>query len=133
LEWFLKSLLPYISKDVSTFRVTYEEEGIFKSHEKLDLIYAQFGMLYKIITDTPRSNYDPRKNLGPHADGIIGSANVKSTDLVTSQLKELSLIQTVGGKSLYVSSTPTKLMDVHYVQSSTNLNGNQQLGGNRKK
>ena len=31
LEWFPKSLLPYISKDVSTFGVTYEEEVIFKS------------------------------------------------------------------------------------------------------
>jgi hypothetical protein len=31
LEWFLKSLLPYISKDFSTFRVTYKEEDIFKS------------------------------------------------------------------------------------------------------
>jgi hypothetical protein len=31
LEWFLKSLFPYISKDVSTSRVTYEEEAIFKA------------------------------------------------------------------------------------------------------
>jgi hypothetical protein len=83
LEWFLKSLLPYISKDVSTSGVTSEEEAIFKS-QQLDLIYAQSGMLYKILPDTPRSNYDPRQNLGPHADGIIGSANVKSTDLVTT-------------------------------------------------
>jgi hypothetical protein len=90
LEWFLKSLLPYISKDVSTSGVTSEEEEIFKS-QQLDLIYAQSGMLYKILPDTPRSNYDPRQNPGPHADGIIGSANVKSIDLVTSQLKELSL------------------------------------------
>jgi hypothetical protein len=39
LEWFLKSLFPYISKDFSTYRVTYEEETIFKAHH-LDLIYA---------------------------------------------------------------------------------------------
>jgi hypothetical protein len=31
LEWFLKSLLPYISMDVSTSRVKSEEEVIFKS------------------------------------------------------------------------------------------------------
>jgi hypothetical protein len=30
LEWFLKSLLPYILKDVFTSRVTSEEENIFK-------------------------------------------------------------------------------------------------------
>jgi hypothetical protein len=39
LEWFLKSLLPNISKDVSTSGVTYEEELVFKA-QQLDLIYA---------------------------------------------------------------------------------------------
>ena len=38
LEWFLKSLLPYISKDVSTSAVTIEEEPILKS-KHLELIY----------------------------------------------------------------------------------------------
>jgi hypothetical protein len=132
LEWFLKYLQPYISKDVSTSGVTSEEEAIFKS-QQLDLIYAQSGMLYEIIPDAPRSSYDPRQNLGPHADGIVGSTNVKSTDLVTIQLKELSLNQSVGGKALSVSSTPTQSVDVHSVQSSTNPNGNQQPGGNKRK
>jgi hypothetical protein len=90
-------------------------------------------MLYEILPDAPRSNYDPRQNLGPHADGIIGSTNVKSTDLVTSQLKELSLSQSVGGQASSVSSTPTQSVDVHSVQSSTNPNGNQQPGGNKRK
>ena len=31
LEWFLKSLLPYISKDVSTSGVTNEEEAILRA------------------------------------------------------------------------------------------------------
>ena len=39
LEWFLKSLFPYISKDVSTFGVTNEEEAILKE-QHLDLIYS---------------------------------------------------------------------------------------------
>jgi hypothetical protein len=56
LEWFLKSLLPYISKDVSTSGVTSEEEAIFKS-QQLDIIYAQSGMLYEILPDAPRSSY----------------------------------------------------------------------------
>jgi hypothetical protein len=63
LEWFLKSLQPYISKDVSTSGVTSEEEVIFKSHQ-LDIIYAQSGMLYKILPDAPRSRYDPRQKPG---------------------------------------------------------------------
>jgi hypothetical protein len=32
-----------------------------------------------------------------------------------------------------VSSTPTQSMDLHYVQSSTNLNGNKKPGGNKRK
>ena len=106
LEWFLKSLFPYISKDVSTSGVTSEEESTFKA-EQLDLIYAQSGMLYEILPDAPQSNYDPRQNPEPHVDGIIGSANDKSTELVTNQLKDLSLIQLVVGQALDFSSTPT--------------------------
>jgi hypothetical protein len=132
LEWFLKSLLPYISKDVSTSRVTSEEEAIFKA-QQLDLIYAQSGMLYEILPDAPRSNYDPRQNLGPHVDGIIGSTNAKTTDLVTNQLKYLSLSQPVAGQASTSSSTTTQSTDVHSVQSSSNPNGNQQPGGNKRK
>jgi hypothetical protein len=132
LQWFLKSLFSYISKDVSTSGVKFEEEDIFKA-QKLDLVYDQSRMLYEIILDAPRSNYDPRQNLGPHVDGIIGSANVKSTDLVTNQLKDLSLRQPIVGKALASSSTLTQSTDVYSIQSSTNPNGNQQLGGIRRK
>jgi len=132
LEWFLKSLQPYISKDVSTFGFTSKEEVIFKA-QWLDLIYTQSGMLYEILLDTPRSNYDPRQKLGPHVDGIVGSANVKSADSVTSHLKELSLNQSVGGLASFVFSNPTQSVNVPSVQSSTGPNGNQQPGGNKKK
>ena len=39
LEWFLKSLLPYIVKDVSISGIQNEEQAIFRAQE-LDLIYA---------------------------------------------------------------------------------------------
>jgi hypothetical protein len=96
-------------------------------------MYAQYGMLYEIIPDASRSNYDPRQNPWPHVDGIVGSTNVKSTYLVTSQLKELSLNQYVGGPTSFVSSTPTQSADVHSMKSSTNPNGNQKPGGNKIK
>jgi hypothetical protein len=107
LEWFLKSLLPYISKDVYTFEVMSEEEAIFKA-QQLDLIYSQSGMLYEVLPNASRSNYYPRQNYGPRVDGIIGSANTKSADLVTHQLKELSLSHYAVGKSFSVSYTPTQ-------------------------
>jgi hypothetical protein len=52
---------------------------------------------------------------------------------VTSQLKELSLNQSIGGQDSSMSSTPTQSVDVHSMQSSTNLNGNQQTRGNKRK
>jgi len=70
-------------------------------------------MLYEILPDALRSNYDPTQNPRPHVDGIIGSANVNSTDLVMNQMKDLSLRQSVVGQALSLSSTPTQLENVH--------------------
>jgi hypothetical protein len=53
--------------------------------------------------------------------------------MVTCQLKELSLNQSIGGPSSFLSFTPIQWVDVHFVQSSTKPNCNQQLGGNKKK
>ena len=39
LEWFLKSLFSYISKDVSTSGVATEEEAILRD-QQLNLIYV---------------------------------------------------------------------------------------------
>jgi hypothetical protein len=77
-------------KDIATSRVTTEEEVIFRA-QQLELIYAQYGMLYHLLLDAPWSTYNPRKKPGPHADGIVGAANVKFVDMVTNHLKELSL------------------------------------------
>ena len=64
LEWFLKYLLPYIAKDVSTSGMQNEEQAIF-SAQQLDLFYSQSGILYEIILNAPRSNFDPKFKLGP--------------------------------------------------------------------
>ena len=77
LEWFLKLLLPYIVKDVSTFGVQNEEQAIFRAQE-LDLIYAQSGLLYEIIPKAPCSSFDPKVKPGPHADSIVGCASAKT-------------------------------------------------------
>ena len=88
LEWFLKSLLPYIAKDVSTSRVQNEDQAIFRA-QKLDLIYALSRILYEIIPNDPRSNFNPKFKPGPHADGIVGSASTKPMDSVIKQVSQL--------------------------------------------
>jgi hypothetical protein len=123
LEWSLKYLHPPISKDVSTSGVSNEEEAIFRD-QRLDLIYAQSGMLYYLLPEAPWSNYKPRKNSKPHENGIVGSANVKSTNSATKSGR---------GSTSSASSKPTQLVDVHSVQSSKNSNGDQQTDGNKRK
>ena len=88
LEWFLKSLLPYIAKDVSTSGVQNEEQAIFRAQE-LDLIYAQFGLLYEIIPNALHSSFDPRVKPGPHVDGIGGCASARPVDSIMKQVNQL--------------------------------------------
>ena len=89
LEWFLKSLLPYISKDISTSGVTNEEEAILRA-QQLDLIYSQSGILYEIIPEAPRPTHDAEKpKLGPHADGVVGSINSPTIESLAKQIHQL--------------------------------------------
>ena len=89
LEWFLKSLLPYISKDVSTLGVTNEEEAILKA-QQLDLIYSQSGILYEIISEAPRPTHDVEKpKPSPHVDGVVGSVNSPTVESLAKQFHQL--------------------------------------------
>jgi len=89
LKWFMKSLLPYILKDVSTSGLTTEDEAIFKA-QQLNLIYSQSGILYEILPDELRSNIVPLKPKSrPHVDGIIGL--VQSLGMLSKQMENLSL------------------------------------------
>ena len=87
IEWFLKSLIPYIAKDVSTSGVQNEEQAIFREQE-LDLIYSQSIILYEIIPNSPRYNFDPKVKPRPHADGIVGCTSTKPADLVVKQVNQ---------------------------------------------
>lgn len=51
-EWFLKSLLPVITKDVAKGGVMTEEKVIAHA-QYLDLVYTQFGTLYEKIPYLP--------------------------------------------------------------------------------
>jgi hypothetical protein len=72
LEWFIKSLVPQLSKDVATSRVFSEEDTIMRA-QQLELIYSQSGLLYEIFPDVPCSILDnTRQRVGPHVNGIVG-------------------------------------------------------------
>ena len=91
-----------------------EEQAIFRVQE-LDLIYAQSGLLYEIISNALRSSLDPKVKPGPHADGIVGCASAKPADLVVKQVSQLSINQSASGKAT-ASSQPTQTANVLSVQ-----------------
>jgi hypothetical protein len=83
LEWFFKSLVPQLSKDVTTSGVFFEEDAIMRA-QHFELIYSQSGLLYNILSDAPRSILDKtRQRARPHADGIVGSVQTKPVDQLT--------------------------------------------------
>ncbi len=82
LEWFLKSLIPEISKDVSMSGVYFEEQAIFRA-QQLELIYSQSGILQKYLPDSPGSKVDAAKpKPSPHTDGIVGSVDTNTVNLL---------------------------------------------------
>ena len=66
------------------FGVGNEDQAIFRDQE-LELIYAQSGLLYEIILNALKSNFNPKIKPGPHGNGIVGSTSTKPTDSVTKQ------------------------------------------------
>ena len=96
----------------------------------MDLIYAQSKLLYEIIPNAPRSNFNPKVKPGPHADGIGGCTSTKPADSVVKKVSQLSINQSTQGQATDLSQ-PTQLANVLSMQSS-NLRGNQKPGRNKK-
>ena len=107
-----------------------EEQAIFRVQE-LDLIYAQSSLLYEIIPNAPRSSFNPKVKLGPHADGIVGCASAKPVDSIVKQVSQLSINQFASGQAMD-SSQPTQTTSVLSMKSSAQK-GNQQPERNKKK
>jgi hypothetical protein len=76
LDWFLKSLVSVIAKDVASTFPQSEEEAISKA-QQFDLIYAQTGYLYTVSPDAPRPKPfgQDKPGMSHTADGLIGSMN----------------------------------------------------------
>jgi hypothetical protein len=60
--------------------------------QQFEIIYSQFGLLYNILLNAPRSILDKtRQRVGPHVDGIGGSAQTKPAEKLTKELQQLSI------------------------------------------
>jgi hypothetical protein len=88
--------------------------------------------LYTILSDAPRLILDKtRQRTGPHADGIIGSAQTKPAEQLTKQLQQLSIQHSVASQTTASAAPPTQTLEVHFVQM-TNPKANQQPEGKKK-
>jgi hypothetical protein len=74
LDWFLKSLVSILAKDVASTFPQSEEEAISKA-QQFDLIYAQSGYLYIVIPDAPRPVPfgQDKPGMSHMVDGLIGT------------------------------------------------------------
>jgi hypothetical protein len=113
-EWFTKSLLPLITRNVTMGGTVTEEETIAQA-QYLDLVYSQSSTLYYLLLNVAQANTNPSKSSSSsHADGVIISVKTQST----SQSTTLSSI-----------SPQTQISEVNEVQFSPS----QQSGGKKKK
>jgi hypothetical protein len=103
-EWFTKSLLPQIARDVAMGGVVTEEEAIARA-QYLDLVYSQSGTLYELIPNATRATNDPSKpSTASHADGVIGSVKTQSTTQSTGTIQRPA--STAAPSPTAPSSTP---------------------------
>jgi hypothetical protein len=131
LEWFLKYLVPQLSKDVTTSGVFSEEDSIMRA-QQFELIYSQSSLLYNILLDAPRSILDKtRQRAGPHANGIVGSAQTKPAEQLTKKLQQLSIQHSAASQTTALVAPPTQTSEVHSMQT-TNPKSTQQLEGKKK-
>lgn len=76
VDWFTKSLLPQIARDVAMGGVVIKEQAIAHA-QYMDLVYSQSGMLYDIIPQASRASNDPTFVTSSaktgSVDGVIGS------------------------------------------------------------
>jgi hypothetical protein len=93
-----------------------EEDAIMRA-QLLELIYSQSILLYEIFPDAPHSILDKtRQRVGPHADGIVGSAQTNPVEQLTKQLQQLLIQHTAASQTTILAAPPTKTSNVHTVQ-----------------
>ena len=78
-DWFTKSLLSPIARDVTVADAVTKDQAI-SCTQYLDLVYSHLGTLYDLIPHAPRPTTDPsRTPTEPPADGILGSVQTQTT------------------------------------------------------
>jgi hypothetical protein len=114
-EWFTKSFVNEIGKEISMGGVITEEKTIIRA-QYLDLVYSKMGTLYDLLPDLPHPNTSNTSTApaASHAtDGVIGTSQAQSNSVSSTNPKSASSnVQNVPSPA-----TPTgKTSEVNVVQ-----------------
>jgi hypothetical protein len=92
VEWFTKSFVNEIGKDIAMGGVVTEEQAISLA-QYLDLVYSQTGTLYDLLPELPHpgtSSTSTTPAASHAADGVIGTAHVHSHSVSSTTPKSTS-------------------------------------------
>jgi hypothetical protein len=90
-------------------------------------------MIYEILPDTVRSTFDfVKTKFGPHDDGNMGSMQNHPMDLLSNQMKQLSLQKNVANQTSSMDAPASQTSEVHAVQMK-NPKGNQKPEDKKKR
>ena len=82
------------------------QEKVICHAQHLNLIYSQADTLYNIIPHSPwYSNEDFRLALGPHVNGVVGSASSTATTQLLRKLGQLVLSDNPTKAALITTTT----------------------------
>jgi hypothetical protein len=116
-EWFTKSFVNKISKDIAMGGVVMEEQAISRA-QYLDLVYSQMGTLYDLLPNLPHpgTSTSSAPPVASHAaDGVIGSTHIQSHTVSTTTPKSTSSnVQNAPSPA----PPPGKTSEVNVVQST---------------
>jgi hypothetical protein len=116
-EWFTKSFVNKIAKDIAMGGVVTEEQAISRA-QYLDLVYSQTGTLYDLLPDLPRpgTSTSSAPPVASHAaDGVIGSTHSQShTVSLTTPKSTSSNVQSAPSPA----PPPGKTSEVNVVQTA---------------
>jgi hypothetical protein len=128
VEWFTKSLLPSIARDIAMGGVVTKEEAIARA-QYLDLVYSQSGTLYELIPNAIRASTNPSKpSSTSHANGVISTVKTQSTSQSTGTINRSVSTPVPSSTSLSSTTLPTQVSELNAVQSAPS----QQFRGKKK-
>jgi hypothetical protein len=118
-EWFTKSLISKIARDVSMGGVVTEEQVISRA-QYLDLVYSQMGTLYDLIPDAPRPSTTPTSTTPTTShvvDGVIGTFHADAQSMHAPHTNPKSNASNVQ-HALTPTPSTEKTSEVNSVQST---------------